>query len=121
MEAGMSTPAPILCDVCGAPARAQKASAKAITCSDQCSQVARYRRKHGLPVKGAITPRLRRDALCEAKGCRRASRDGKPYCIEHVLMHDYAAQVAEKFKRLGGKADEGVSEEEAARLLGGEE
>lgn len=31
---------------------------------------------------------------CRLPACRKPTREGKPYCQDHVLEHDYAAKVA---------------------------
>lgn len=36
---------------------------------------------------------------CEAEGCRAATREGKPFCSEHVERHPYVQQVLAQLER----------------------
>lgn len=43
---------------------------------------------------------------CIAADCRNTTRDGKPYCPQHVLSHDYPMQVYDYWNRISYERDE---------------
>jgi hypothetical protein len=47
---------------------------------------------------------LKRPAVHCAK-CGKATREGKPYCVDHVLLHPYAASVAREITRRHAEAE----------------
>lgn len=53
-------------------------------------------------------PPRSRSRTCVADGCERTTREGKPYCLDHVERHGYVAE-------LQGKLRNREAEEERAR------
>lgn len=39
----------------------------------------------------------RRGRTCAQAGCNKTTRQGKPYCTDHVLQNDYAGLVSKRF------------------------
>ncbi len=41
-----------------------------------------------------IQPKRKRPRYCEVSGCDNSTREGKPYCTDHVMRHPYVKMVA---------------------------
>ena len=49
---------------------------------------------------------------CSAEDCNKTTREGKPYCSEHIMLSPYVAQILEELK---------IKDEEEKKLSNGEE
>ncbi len=59
---------------------------------------------------------------CEAEGCLRVTREGKPYCLDHVLLNGYVSRMmGEMFElnrsRNSGKDPTGILANEVLVVL----